>query len=1186
MKIKLLVYVSLFFIFNMCLFLLAQEAMAVEPPKSQKGSNSKEILSDRITAKPGVYWYQLDNGKFRADYSSGQKQKDVEWNKDCDNPFPLNSTMEDDVDLSRWKPQKWSYLGRSIQSDKVDNIRLHVVIYHDALSYEPVIPGSKPDIINDSYALLNTYTGVDYIESDYKEFMKRPNGCSKVVVMYETPVDITWAGDIYEEKEITVTPDSTISVGQKIQLQANVKTKDWGASDWGKEYDVATRTTETTWKSEDETIATVNASGQVLGKKAGKVKVRAIWDNGDYRISDATEITVTTDPGLVINLPQPEFCTSDSSIQQAEAVLTKPDGASWPLQKHDKLTWTSSNPSIAAIDQTGKITLKAVIGTTEITAHFKDDLQHLDEKKSVTLTVKDCGSSGGGNPGTGSPQPPGGTNGCNPVINPPSKGLTQSGYTMDPQASGMLRADRRGAETFNVLEGIPTSESLYANVQSLHYLFQNKFTNMTGEVTYSVPVTKTYVWTVPVPPPGVPIPMSQTVTQTMTVKRPYGYWQIDNLEIYRPEQARLSNYALGGYGGSVTLDAKNYTPPVITSTNKDDVSSHVQPSNCNSVNLGTGGGPPMNETGVFQAAAEAAVGANKVSNDLLVFKGITLMDNRIHDAAAPVPEPIPEPARIGPDTFYGTGYMISKTLANRQAQPTTGTIAYTLLPGNIKGGADKTFDIPGINPVTVHTPVIMVPSVSDDQAHNQKTTPAYDRSALILDRPFSVTVPTTGPHRGIPGYGIRDYAKYMRQKQVWFPFDTYDAAMKFIPKHTWIDIPVGQLSTTFYMPVWVDEGPYSVLFRSIAENAPASFTTEPQANLNLTNHVATDTVPVDVIGRLYDFKVTDIADFNWENVFRTAKGSAAHTGTKYWIGEKDIDGHPRPTGYPFILPIHPGSHPEAGYKNISVKTGYHIKFDLKTKGNMFGFDDGVRITPAFYFVSNEGGKRQPVDLYYHADNKPFVRIGSPQDQEKRFVVLNDRLRNLSALELEQTAGYLFDQDPGSFTNRAEFTADYIKKAAKPTWVGTYHWLILSRQVRTFIGETQNIPAGVDRARALASDQKWYGEYSLPAAVYAVPKGTDLAVYGRKQTLDDRSPVFLRNGYIVVNFNIESIRGGDVNKPYLQYIHGPLNNQWQKEGGVGSVTSTKGQSFPVMDGDVVFYHGDLSSYDDFSSNGTH
>ncbi|MGX4587667.1 DUF5704 domain-containing protein [Paenibacillus chitinolyticus] len=747
-----LLCVQLFFM----LVFLPTSIKANEPPKSQRNSTSKEIISDVVMAKPGVYWYQIDNGKFRADYSSGQKQKDVEWNKVCDNPFPVKSSMEDDVNLSSWKPQDWEYNGRTIPRDKVDKVRLYEVTYHDAFSYEPVIPGSKPDIINDSYALLNTYTGMDYIESDYKEFMKRPNGCPKVVVMYETPVDITWAGDIYEEKEITVIPNSSISVGQKIQLQANVKTKDWGASDWGKDYDVATRTSETKWKSEDETIATVNASGQVLGKKAGKVKVRAIWDNGDYRISDAAEITVTTDPGLVINLPQPEFCTSDSSIQQAEAVLTKPDGTSWPLQKHDKLTWTSSNSSIAVIDQTGKITLKAVIGATEITAHFKDDLQHLDEKKSVTLTVKDCGSSGGGNPGTGNPQSPGGTNGCNPVINPPSKGFTQSGYSMDPKASGMLRADRRGAETFNVLEGIPTSESLYANVQSLNYLFQNKFTNMTGEVTYSVPVTKTYVWTVPVPPPGVPIPMSQTVTQTMTVKRPYGYWQIDNLEIYRPEQARLSNYALGGYGGSVTMDAKNYTPPVITSTNKDDVSSHVQPSNCNSVNLGTGGGPPMNETGVFQAAAEAAVGANKVSNDLLVFNGVTLMDNRIHDAAAPVPKPIPEPARIGPDTFYGTGYMISKTLANRQAQPTTGTIAYTLLPGNIKGGVDKTFDIPGINPITVHTPVIMVPSVSDDQAHNQKTTPAYDRSALILDRPFSVTIPTTGPHRGIPGYGIRD----------------------------------------------------------------------------------------------------------------------------------------------------------------------------------------------------------------------------------------------------------------------------------------------------------------------------------------------------------------------------------------------------------------------------------------------
>ncbi|OMF53306.1 hypothetical protein BK141_29465, partial [Paenibacillus sp. FSL R5-0765] len=117
--------------------------------------------------------------------------------------------------------------------------------------------------------------------------------------------------------------------------------------------------------------------------------------------------------------------------------------------------------------------------------------------------------------------------------------------------------------------------------------------------------------------------------------------------------------------------------------------------------------------------------------------------------------------------------------------------------------------------------------------------------------------------------------KYYRIKQVRFPFDVYSAdRTQFYPRSTWIDIPVDVLDTTFYLPVWVDEGDYQVEFRNIAENAPAEFESmsrsnaQPDANTDLTYHLASDEVSVEVIGRLYDFEITDIADYNWELVFR------------------------------------------------------------------------------------------------------------------------------------------------------------------------------------------------------------------------------------------------------------------------------------------------------------------------------
>lgn len=95
--------------------------------------------------------------------------------------------------------------------------------------------------------------------------------------------------------------------------------------------------------------------------------------------------------------------------------------------------------------------------------------------------------------------------------------------------------------------------------------------------------------------------------------------------------------------------------------------------------------------------------------------------------------------------------------------------------------------------------------------------------------------------------------------------------------------------------MWVDEGDYQVYFRTVAENAPPDYTTQPDANTNLSHHVATDIEPVEVIGRVYDFHITDIADYNWETVFRKQKGNASPSGASYWTGLRGIDGEARGT---------------------------------------------------------------------------------------------------------------------------------------------------------------------------------------------------------------------------------------------------------------------------------------------------
>ncbi|MMZ64666.1 hypothetical protein D1872_270150 [compost metagenome] len=73
----------------------------------------------------------------------------------------------------------------------------------------------------------------------------------------------------------------------------------------------------------------------------------------------------------------------------------------------------------------------------------------------------------------------------------------------------------------------------------------------------------------------------------------------------------------------------------------------------------------------------------------------------------------------------------------------------------------------------------------------------------------------------------------------------------------------------------------------------------------------------------------------------------------------------------------------------------------------------------------------------------------------------------------------------------------------------------------------------------------------------------------------------------MNFNIQTVRNGEANKPYLQYIQAPLMNQWvQMEGFLRNVKGLHGISYALMDGDVVFYDANTSSRDDFKSMVTH
>ncbi|NLE25179.1 MAG: hypothetical protein GX625_07540, partial [Clostridiaceae bacterium] len=139
-------------------------------------------------------------------------------------------------------------------------------------------------------------------------------------------------------------------------------------------------------------------------------------------------------------------------------------------------------------------------------------------------------------------------------------------------------------------------------------------------------------------------------------------------------------------------------------------------------------------------------------------------------------------------------------------------------------------------------------------------------------------------------------------------------------------------------------------------------------------------------------------------------------------------------------------------------------------------------------------------------------------------------------------------------------------------------ILLSEPIRSFIGPTQNIPSGVNTDKAFASAQKWYGEYRLPSDILIVPKGTDLS---KERNLTSNSSVFLKDGYVLVNFrDIAVINGGDFDDPSLKY-KGKTGDGWALEG-----YDTNLGGWQLVTGDVIAYYADKRATDDYLGTGTH
>ena len=152
-------------------------------------------------------------------------------------------------------------------------------------------------------------------------------------------------------------------------------------------------------------------------------------------------------------------------------------------------------------------------------------------------------------------------------------------------------------------------------------------------------------------------------------------------------------------------------------------------------------------------------------------------------------------------------------------------------------------------------------------------------------------------------------------------------------------------------------------------------------------------------------------------------------------------------------------------------------------------------------------------------------------------------------------------------------------------------LVLTALDRSYLPvEVRNVSDPVLRAQSV---QVWDGAYQLSPDLYLVDANIDLASYIRQRggRIGQRDPVFLRNGYLLVQFEVRTYPAGSAKTGHLSYANTENSargycNMWRMQGFSYERTDGFGNCFAFADGDCLLFDTKYSLHSDYESWGTH
>ncbi len=463
---------------------------------------------------------------------------------------------------------------------------------------------------------------------------------------------------------------------------------------------------------------------------------------------------------------------------------------------------------------------------------------------------------------------------------PKEEATDVSGSSMEAGFHGVLLADKRDNEEYEVIEGaIPSNEPMYFNMFCNNFLWQLGTTYKSGTCSYVARHTYDYTYSTQShytittetgwdgPYHYAPVAHAGTITTTATTTRDWDFYYVNQYDVYKIQRTDLAYDCLPG--GKDGMTPKGYTPPTASCTlygaDKKEHLKHPTMAGWTFTDSGNGGtfekkenygdlgtfcsscGQSVNTSAVQTASQQQAdtamdgLGQIERWNDKVESSFGLILDDAHTTSSVKAPDTSPlqsNQKEIDKDVLFKENIVVPMKTKNEVYPCKEATVTYENVTvesgsGGTRTAGDailkKTPDTP-LNNVRVFTPVYTEVKMTRNQNdYVQASVVESGTDYAIAGKSFVLTLSHSGMHvkqekDAYRNYEDRDYTKYILEKGTapgsgriaQFTCPIYYNDVLYQAK-AYIRVKPG--NNIFTVPIWVEtDKEYQYRFYTIAHN--------------------------------------------------------------------------------------------------------------------------------------------------------------------------------------------------------------------------------------------------------------------------------------------------------------------------------------------------------------------------------